>query len=110
MLGELDCFETGVGSQVDCSEARIAAEVCSETRIAAEVNCSEIGVAAQVCTETGVGAHVRKKDRSLEGEPVYKVGFCKMGFEAETLDWHFHMMGWLDWHFHKMGWMDWHIH
>ena len=89
-MSELDCFETGVGSQVDCSETGVGAEV--------------------VCTETGVGAEVRKKYRSLEGEPVYKVGFCKMGFEAETLDWHFHMMGWLDWHFHKMGWMDWHIH
>ena len=43
---------------------------------------------------TGIGAEVRKKDRSLEG-PVYKVGFCRMGCQADTLDWHIHRMGWL---------------
>ena len=33
----------------------------------------------------GIGAEVRKKE-----EEVYKVGFCRMGCQADTLDWHIH--------------------
>ena len=39
---------------------------------------------------TGIGAQVRKKE-----EEVYKVGFCRMGCQADTLDWHIHSY-WLD--------------
>ena len=39
---------------------------------------------------TGIGAQVRKKE-----EEVYKVGFCRMGCQADTLDWHVHRVGWL---------------
>ena len=38
----------------------------------------------------GIGAEVRKKE-----EEVYKVGFCRMGCQADTLDWHIHRVGWL---------------
>ena len=33
----------------------------------------------------GIGAEVREKE-----EEVYKVGFCRMGCQADTLDWYIH--------------------